>query len=143
MALVKAKRKRKKRRKVPKSSSSRSSCGVRIRRCGPVAVRRPCDLAAPVPAVQGVGVSDSVHRQSVGQSCYATDTGTHSAHVCRLLETPQLQCLGKVVDAPVVVQRPVPDGPDSARRQRQWQVHGWFCWLFASLAVFPSLSARP
>ena len=82
-----------------------------MRRCGPVAVRRPFDHAAP--AVQGVcehdGVSDSVHRQSVGQSCYATETGTDSAHLCRLLETPQVQCLGHVVDAPVVVQRPVPD----------------------------------
>ena len=34
------------------------------------------------------------------------------------------------------VQRPVPDGPDSSRRQWQWQVHGWFCWVFASLAPF-------
>ena len=36
-----------------------------------MAVRRPCDHAVLVPAVQGVreheGVSDSVHRQSVGQ----------------------------------------------------------------------------
>ena len=152
MALVKAKRKRKKRRtrKVLKSSSSRFSCGVRIRRCGLgvrfLSVLCPCDHAAPVPAVQGVcdhdGVSDSVHLQSVGQSCYATETGTHSAQLCRLLETPQVQCLGKVVDAPVVVQPPVPDGPDSARQRRQWYAHGSFCWLFASLAVFPSFVGK-
>ena len=80
----------------------------------------------------------TVSRQSVGQSCYATETGTHSAHLCISLETPQVQCLGKIVDAPLGVQRRVLDGPDSARRQRQCQVHGWFCWLFASLAVFPS-----
>ena len=43
-----------------------------------------------------------------------------------------MQCLGKVVVAPVVVQRPVPDGPTVLVD------NGWFCWLFASLAVFPS-----
>ena len=79
--------------KAPKTSSSLPSRGVRIRRCGQVlrllsvAVRRPCAHAVLVPAVQGVreydGPSDSVHRHSVGHSCYATETGTHSAKLCR------------------------------------------------------------
>ena len=31
-------------------------------------------------AIDKEGASDSVHRQSVGHSCYATETGTHSAN---------------------------------------------------------------
>ena len=42
-------------------------------------------------------------RQSVGQSSDATETGTHSAKLCRIRETPQVHCSGKVVDAPVDV----------------------------------------
>ena len=53
-----------------------------------------------------------------------------------------MQCLGKVVDAPAVVPRLVPDGPDIAHRQRQCHVHGSFCWLFASLAVFSSFVGK-
>ena len=56
------------------------------------------------------GASDSVHRHSVGHSCYATETGTHSAncaedgrfHSAALGEVPQLQYTEKVVDFPVV-----------------------------------------
>ena len=91
--------------------------------------RRPCAHAVPVPAVQGIreheGASDSVHRQSVGHSCYATETGTHCAKLCGIRETPQVQCLGKVVDAPVVVQRQVPDGPASAENSRISSFCSW------------------
>ena len=60
---------------------------------------RLCDHAAQVPAVQADrfgSASDSIHRQSVGHSCYAAETGTHSAN-CAVgvvaLSTCPLLCL--------------------------------------------------
>ena len=54
--------------------------------------------AGPVPQIQVQTVDleatvrhpgASVHRQSVGYCSYATETGTHSAKLCRILETTQ------------------------------------------------------
>ena len=77
---VRRKRKKKRKRKLPKSSSGRG---------------RPRGHTARVPAVLRVpGASVSVPRQSVGHSCYATETDS--------LCSPWVGC-----HAPVVVQRQV------------------------------------
>ena len=36
----------------------------------------------------------------------------------------------------------LPRGGRAHRRQRQWYVHGWFCWFGAPHAVFPSFVGR-
>ena len=56
--------------------------GSRSRRRSWTGGGRPCGHAAQVPAVLRVrlpGASDSVHRESVGHSSYATETDAHSA----------------------------------------------------------------
>ena len=51
------------------------------------------------------GASNSVHRLSVGLSCFATETGSHSANCAEA--TAQFL---EVLDMPVVVQRQVLGG---------------------------------
>ena len=66
-------------------------------------------LWSQVPAVLRrflQGASASVHRQSVGLSCYATESGTHSAN-CAEGWRFHSAVLGEAVDTPVVFQRQV------------------------------------
>ena len=105
LLLDRSKRKRRK-RKLPKSSSSRTFCGVRMRRCGQVVrSRSPCAHAVPVREYDGP--SDAVHRLRVGHSGYAAETGTHSAKLCRSPCRLHTCSSWVVVVAPVVVQRQV------------------------------------
>ena len=73
---------------------------------------RPCDHAARIPAVSLVrdpeAASDPVHRQAVCNSSCAAEMGTHSAPALVFVVIPQVQFLGKVIDAPVVVLPLVP-----------------------------------
>ena len=51
--------------------------------------------------------SETVHRESVGHSSYATEADTHCAH-CAADQRLHSAVLGMVVDAPVVLRRQVP-----------------------------------
>ena len=155
-------------KKLPKSSSLRSSRGVRKRRCGQVlrflsmAVRRPCDHAVPVPAVQGVseyeGPPGSVHRQSIGHSCCAAETGFCRARRCsttgavwsRQCRKNRLQFLEQVVDIPCcALFLPVHSrfSADEVVPALVVDNGGMFMAGFAgddaSHAVFPSIDGRP
>ena len=83
---------------------------------------------------------------------YEAETCTHSAN-CALRRDSRVAVLVLVLDAPVVVQRLVHflyhsclhgrRGGGARRRQRQWYVHGWFCWYDAIGAVLPASVGRP
>ena len=56
----------------------------------------------------------------------------------RTVAVPQLQSIDVFVGFPFVAQRqiPVPKSGRARRRQRQWHVHGLFCWFDALRDVF-------
>ena len=106
-------------------------------RCGawhpltPSRVPRPCAHAAQVPAVQVVrergGAPVSVHRQSAGHSSCDAELCTRAVRtVQKYVVVPQVQVLGKAVDAPVVVRRLVPWSPKCALACGRIAV-GWDC----------------
>ena len=100
---------------VPYVTSSRATDPGADRGGGGFGDSRPCGHAARIPAVpvrEPGCASDSVHQQSVGHS--SLPHRQVRSVLCRIRETPLVQCLGKVVAAPVVVQRQVPGGQDSA-----------------------------
>ena len=89
-----------------------------------------CNHAATSSSSTSSSTSVSVHRQSVGHSCYVTETGIRSATV---------QVVGSVHScflADEVCGR-------ARRRNRQVHVQSWFAGDHAFLAVLPSIGEGP
>ena len=86
-----------------------------------------------------MGPSDSDHRQSVGQcsSCHR-DRYAQCQTVHKTMKTPQVQFLGEVVDAPVVLQRQVQN--DGSRQCRK--LFGGALFAVSQVVNFPVVAQR-